>query len=70
MNTTIAGIIENGQVRLLEKIQLPENTRVYVVVAADEPLTPIHIHSPRLAHPEQTADFVKQVCEVSTDAGI
>jgi hypothetical protein len=25
------------------------------------------MHSPRLAHPEQAADFVKQVIEESTD---
>jgi predicted DNA-binding antitoxin AbrB/MazE fold protein len=70
MNPTIEGIIENGQIRLLENVQLPENTRVYVVVAEGDLSRHIHIHSPRLAHPEQADDFVKQVCEVSTDAGV
>ncbi len=66
----IEGIIENGQIRLLENVQLPENTRVYVVLAEAEASHIAHVYSPRLAHPEQAGDFVKQVFEVSTDAGV
>ena len=66
----IAGIVENGQIRLLENVQLPENTRVYVVLAEAEASRPANVFSPRLAHPEQAGDFVKQVFEVSTDAGV
>jgi Protein of unknown function DUF104 len=69
-NATIEGIVENGQIRLLENIRLPENTRVYVVIAEGEASRPSHVYSPRLAHPEQAGDFVKQVFEVSTDAGV
>jgi hypothetical protein len=64
------GIIENGQIRLLENVQLPENTRVYVVLAEAEASRPAHVYSPRLAHPEQAGDFAKQIFEVSTDAGV
>jgi hypothetical protein len=66
----IEGIVENGQIRLLENIQLPENTRVYLVLAEAEDSRTAHVYSPRLAHPEQAGDFVKQVLEVSTDAGL
>jgi hypothetical protein len=69
-NPTIEGIIENGQIRLLENIRLPEKTRVYVVVAESEAARLAHVYSPRLAHPEQAGDFVKQVFEVSTDAPV
>jgi hypothetical protein len=67
---TIEGIVENGQVRLLENIHLPENTRVYVVIAESKASRPAHVYSPQLAHPEQAGDFVKQVVEVSTDAPV
>jgi hypothetical protein len=69
-NSTIEGIVENGQIRLLEDIRLPENTRVYVVIAEGQAARPTHVYSPRLAHPEQARDFVKQVFEVSTDEGV
>jgi hypothetical protein len=69
-NPTIEGVVENGQIRLLEGIRLPENTRVFVVVAESNASRPSHLYSPRLAHPEQAGDFVKQVFEESTDARI
>jgi hypothetical protein len=69
-NPTIEGIVENGQIRLLENVRLPENTRVFVVIAENNPSRPPRIYSPRLAHPEQAADFVKRVSEVSTDAPV
>jgi hypothetical protein len=69
-NETIEGIVENGQIRLLKNVRLPENTRVYLVIAEGEASHPAHVYNPRLARPEQAADFVKQVFEVSTDAGV
>ncbi len=69
-NPTIEGIVENGQIRLLDNIRLPENTRVHVVLAESDAARPSHVYSPRLAHPEQARDFVKQVSEVSTDARV
>ena len=58
--TTFEGIVENGQIRLPDNIQLPEQTKVYVVIPARtaEPPTP-RLISPRLAHPEQAKDFQK-----------
>jgi hypothetical protein len=68
--STIEGIVQNGQIRLLGDVTLPENAKVYVVVPNLEAAPPARIFSPRLVHPEQASDFAKQVIEVSTDAGV
>lgn len=65
---TVEGIVENGQIRLRDHVVLPEHTKVYVVVPDTEPALTARAYSPRLAHPEQAADFAKQVIEVATDA--
>jgi len=65
---TVEGIVENGQIRLRDNVTLPEHTKVYVVIP-DVVTTPqAHLYSPRLVHPEQAADFVKQIIEVPADA--
>lgn len=53
------GIVEQGQIRLKANIQLPDKTRVYIVVPdLIESARPApHIFSPRLAHPEQAGDL-------------
>jgi hypothetical protein len=66
----IEGIVQNGQIHLLGDVVLPENTKVYVVMPSAESIPTARVYSPRLAHPEQASDFVKQVVEVSSDAGI
>lgn len=59
---TIEGIIENGQVRLPPGTQLPERAKVFVVIPGDaQPVSKAAIYSPRLARPEQAADFTKRV---------
>jgi hypothetical protein len=68
--STVEGIVQNGQIRLLGDVVLPENTKVYVVVPFADAVPIAHVYSPRLAHPEQTSDFVKQVVEVTSDAGL
>ena len=72
--TAIEGIVENGTIRLRENVSLPENTRVVVIIAgsaSDESTLPsARVRSPRLAHPEQSRDFRKQVVEAPPDAGI
>jgi hypothetical protein len=67
---TYEGIIENGEVRLIPNVSLPEKTRVYVVVPSMEVTHFARILSPRLAHPEQAADFVKEVQVISSDDDI
>lgn len=64
---TAEGVFENGRIRLRDDVALPEHTKVYVVIPDVEATPTAHTHSPRLAHPEQAPDFVKQVIEVPTD---
>lgn len=68
--TTYEAVVENGQVKLPGAVQLPERARVYVVVPGVEEGARVRVGSPRLAHPEQAADFAKQVIEEPRDAGL
>ncbi len=81
---TYEGVVENGQVHLPSEVVLPERATVYVVVpqAAAEPdelelivleplssrKTPPRVPTPRLVHPEQAKDFVKEVYPENDDA--
>jgi len=67
---TFEGRVEDGQIRLRGNIALPDETRVYVVVPEMADDQPARIRSPRLVHPEQAGDFVKEVLEVQNDAGV
>lgn len=67
---TLEGVIENGQVRLMGNVRLPQNTRVYVVVPDIQVEEVAHIYSPRLAHPEQAVDFTLEVTEEAPDASL
>ena len=62
------GVVENGRIRLREEVTLPENSRVYVIIADTTPSSSAQVRSPRLAHPEQAGDFRKQIAEISVDA--
>jgi hypothetical protein len=78
---TYQGKVENNRIHLPEGVVLPEQTTVYVVVPEATPEPPVvvleppkagqpppRIRSPRLTHPEQAADFVKQVYPEDDDA--
>lgn len=65
---TVEGIVENGQIRLRDPVALPEHAKVYVVIPDTETAPLARAYSPRLVHPEQAADFTKQVIEVEADA--
>ena len=67
---TLEGVINDGQVKLKGNIRLPDNTRVYVVVPDIQIEEVAYIYSPRLAHPEQAADFKMEVFEGSSDASL
>jgi hypothetical protein len=54
------GIVVNGQIQLNTDIQLPDNTKVYVIVPGLETRQVVHVISPRLVRPEQAADFKKE----------
>ena len=66
--TAIEGVVRNGQIRLSEQVALPENTRVYVIVAEASGAALPAIRTPRLADPRQAGDFRKEVLEVPGDA--
>ena len=67
---TYEATVENGQVKLTEPAQLPEHARVYVVVTGVEEAPRFSIRSPRLAHPEQAKDFIKEMNEEEPNAGL
>ena len=67
--TTYEGVVENGQIKLTEEVNLPEHARVYVVVPSGEPPR-YHMRSPRLADPSRAADFAMEVLEEPRDAGL
>ncbi len=71
---TYEGIVERGQIRLKADVRLPEKTQVYVIVPAIRPDSQTkrgaRIFSPRLAHPEQAADFELEVIEELPDANV
>lgn len=61
---TYEGVVIGGQVRLEDGIRLPERAKVFVIVPEGSLQIPrARIHSPRLACPEQVADFVMEVSE-------
>jgi hypothetical protein len=67
---TYEAIVENGQIKLAGVVRLPEHTKVYVIVPGDTEQDRFHVSSPRLAHPEQAADFVKEITEEAANAGV
>ena len=67
---TYEGVVENGQVKLPADADIPDQTRVYVLVPDADAQRTHYIASPRLVHREQAKDFEKQVIEDVTDAGI
>lgn len=68
--TTIEGVVENGQIRLPTSVRLPEKAKVYVVVPDVEVPSIVYVGSPRLVHPEQAADFRKEIIEENRDASL
>jgi hypothetical protein len=60
---TFEAVVENGQIRLPDSVRLPERAKVYVVIPGVEIPSVAYVGSPRLARPEQAADFVKEVVE-------
>jgi hypothetical protein len=67
---TFEGVVDDGQIRLKTNIRLPEKTKVYVVVPDIQVEQVAHIFSPRLANPEQAADFKMEIIEEPSDAGL
>ena len=68
--TTFEGIVENGKIRLITNINLPDKTKVYVIVPGFETRKAAHVYSPRLVHPEKVADFKKEIIEELPNAEV
>ena len=64
---TFEGIVDHGQIRLPANVRLPEHARVYVLVPDVEAERSARIESPRLAHPEQAAEFTMEVSTAHGD---
>ena len=61
---TFEGVVEQGQIKLNSDVRLPDGTKVFIVVPDIEiEEAGVHLHSPRLARPEQSADFEMEVVE-------
>ena len=68
--TTIEAIVENGQIRLPASVRLPEKAKVYVLIPDVSAPSVSYVGSPRLVHPEQAADFRKEVVKEDSDASL
>ena len=66
---TYEAIVENGQIKLADIVRLPEHAKVYVIVPGNVEPHRFHVGSPRLAQPDQAADFVKDITEEAANAG-
>ena len=64
------GIVELGQIKLKEKVRLPDKTRVYVVIPNFIVEGIAHIATPRLANSEEVTDFKMELIEEPSDAGL
>jgi hypothetical protein len=63
-------IVEDGQISLPADVRLPDKTKVYVLVPDREALPGARIVSPRLAYPEQAADFALMIVEEADDGDL
>jgi len=68
--TSFEATVEDGVIKLPEHVQIPDKTRVYVVIPGVDAQPAYYVGSPRLAHPEQATDFVKEVTEEHKDASL
>jgi len=65
---TVEGFVEDGRIHLKTRLQLPEKTRVYVLVPDMKVEEHGHIFSPRLVNYQQGIDFKMQVIEEPSNA--
>lgn len=60
---TLEGVVDHGQIILKTKVDLPDNTKVYVVVPDIQVQGTARIRSPHLAHREKVKEFKLEVVE-------
>lgn len=68
--TAYHAIIENGQVKLIDAVSLPEHSRVNIVVPDASGAAVLRVGSPKLADPERARDFRMEVSEEPPNAGL
>lgn len=66
----LEAVVERDLFRLPLDVKLPDRTKVYIIVPANLMPKKAKVVSPRLAHPEQARDFVMEVSEERSDAGV
>jgi hypothetical protein len=65
---TIEGIVDQGQIRLKDSIDLPDNTLVYVVVPGVPAKRALRIATPHLVHRYETTEFTMEVARATGNA--
>ncbi|MGH9899225.1 MAG: hypothetical protein ACRD63_07635 [Pyrinomonadaceae bacterium] len=65
---TFEGVVTNGQIELPSDVQLPEQTKVYVVVPNMTIGPIVKVVSPRLKNPNQAKEFEMEIIEESANA--
>jgi NADPH-dependent ferric siderophore reductase len=58
---TLEGVVHRDRIYVRTNVRLPENTKVYVIVPDVQVEQVARVFSPRLAHPEQAADFRMEI---------
>jgi predicted DNA-binding antitoxin AbrB/MazE fold protein len=68
----VDAIFSQGAFRPLEPLAMPEGTRVHLSIEEGTSVSPVphvpKIHTPKLAHPQDAADFVMEVREAGNAA--
>lgn len=60
----LEGVVEGGQIKLNSDVKLPDGTKVYLVIPDIElEENGVYLRSPRLARPEQAADFEMEMVD-------
>lgn len=71
---TYEGVVKKGKIRLQEGIKLPENAKVYVIIADIDvkigDKKPVRVLSPRLKNRKQAARFKLTVTEEKPHARV
>jgi hypothetical protein len=66
----LEAVVDHGSIRLPPDVKLPDRTKVYVIVPANLTQKKARLLSPRLTIPAQYPDFVMEISEEGSDAGL